>query len=202
MNTLPANQYIELEFEPDRENPEARKVSSLNHSLVQSRLVKAIDEQQFTIATELSLDISKNDFSKTLKAKEELKPDICLYSAADEEIDFLDSSEQDDLLKVSKMPLVAIEILSPTQGNREILANIRAYFALGIKSCWLVDPGVKTITVYTSPNHSKTYDMEDAEVIDNTLNLRLPLQKIFFTKKAMNKAVVKPQTPNMLDERL
>jgi Uma2 family endonuclease len=192
MNTLPTNQYQYIEFEPDRETPEEHKVSSLNHSLVQSRLVKAIDEQQFSIATGLSLDISKADFS----------PDICLYSAADEEIDFLDSSEQDDLLRVSKMPLVAIEILSPTQGNREILAKIRAYFVLGIKSCWLVDPGVKTITVYASPNHSKTYDMEDAEVIDNTLNLRLPLQKIFFTKKAMNKAVVKPQTPNMLDERL
>jgi Uma2 family endonuclease len=88
------------------------------------------------------------------------------------------------------MPSLAIEVLSPTQGTNEVVANFRAYFALGIKSCWLVDTSLKNITVYKSPKESKTYDMIDGEVVDRVLDFRLPLSKIF-AKKTEIKASVK-----------
>lgn len=77
------------------------------------------------------------------------------------------------------MPLLAVEILSPTQGNKEILAKLRAYFALGIKSCWVVDPGLKIVAVYDSPNDSRVYQFTDPEVVDKTLEIHLPMQKLF-----------------------
>jgi len=71
-----------------------------------------------------------------------------------------------------------------------LLPTLPTYFALGIKSCWLVDPSLKNITVYNSPKESKTYDMSDGEVVDNILDIRLPLNKVF-AKKTVIKASVK-----------
>ncbi|RKZ63517.1 MAG: hypothetical protein DRR08_03135 [Candidatus Parabeggiatoa sp. nov. 2] len=76
----------------------------------------------------LNSTTEKSDFSKKsdffwisfgIKAKDELVPDVCVYTeplpAPDEEVD-------DDLITVSQMPDLAIEILSPTQsvGVRKI----------------------------------------------------------------------------------
>ena len=54
---------------------------SLNHSLLQTRLVKLIDER-FVTLTELSLDLSKLDeeHRSALGASKELKPDTRLSS--------------------------------------------------------------------------------------------------------------------------
>ena len=42
------------------------------------------------------------------------------------------------------------EILSPKQDTYDILEKFKAYFALGITSCWLVAPALRTVTVYAS----------------------------------------------------
>ncbi|MDM8559295.1 Uma2 family endonuclease [Candidatus Parabeggiatoa sp. HSG14] len=105
---------------------------------------------------------------------DELKPDVCLYPNS------VEFSEPYDILKMSEMPLLAIEVVSPKQGLDDIVAKFQAYFSLGVKSCWLVTPTVKSITVYSQPNHFKTFDVnDDTEVVDDVLNIRIPLQKIF-----------------------
>jgi Uma2 family endonuclease len=72
-----------------------------------------------------------------------------------------------------------IEIISPEQGIREILAKFDAYFALGVKSCWLVMPEIKTITVYSQPDNFKNFDHNDTEVIDEIIDIRLQISQIF-----------------------
>lgn len=153
---------------------------SLNHSLLQARLVRLIDER-FVPLTELSLEVGSLDesFLNSLGVSRELKPDLCLYSVEDPDIYFIDVSEQDDLIRVAKMPLLTIEIVSPMQGNREILAKVRAYFALGIKSCWVVDPSLKIVAVYRSPGQFHVYQFTDSELVDEILEIRLPMAKIF-----------------------
>jgi Uma2 family endonuclease len=80
---------------------------------------------------------------------------------------------------MTQMPSLVIEILSPNQGFNEILAKFKAYFALGVKSCWLVTPALESIAVY-SGNHYKPYDVaHDTEVIEEALNFRIPIEKIF-----------------------
>jgi Uma2 family endonuclease len=151
-----------------------QNMGSLNHSVIQARLARWLPDDNFTIATELSLDVSQTDLTPFgLKVKEELKPDLSIYEES------YQPNPLEDILKMSKMPSLVIEILSPTQGFEEILAKFKAYFALGIKSCWLVTPALESIAVYSAKQY-KPFDVtHDTEVIDDVLNIRVPLQKIF-----------------------
>jgi Uma2 family endonuclease len=157
---------------------------SQNHAIVQPRLVGwLIQDDRFTVATELGIDVSTPDRQQMLKkcrfrAERELKPDVCLYSVND--LNYLDPAEQEyDVARTPKVPLLCIEIVSPSQGSNEILRKFCAYFAMGVKSCWYVDPNLKVIKIYSSPKDSDIFS-ETAEVIDKVLNIHLPLDKIFF----------------------
>ncbi len=158
------------ELENDIE--EADNMGSFNHGYTQARLVVLLDRVgKYTPVSELSLDVSGTDLSQFgLKAKEEIKPDICLYPKRGR-------SRPLDILKMAEMPLLVVEILSPKQGTYEILEKFKAYFALGITSCWLVDPAINTVTVYTSIDKWRTFS--SGEVIDEQLGIKLSLEEIF-----------------------
>ncbi len=151
---------------------ESEDMGSFNHSYTQVRLIVLLDRmEQYTPVTELSLDVSSIDLSQfDLKAKEEVKPDICLYAKRGR-------SRPRDILRMTEMPLLAVEILSPRQGTYELLEKFKVYFELGVKSCWLVDPAITTITVYSSNEEWRTFS--DSEVVDETLGIKLPLDEIF-----------------------
>jgi Uma2 family endonuclease len=155
---------------------EHQNMGSLNHSIAQARLVNQLSyDDKFTPAVELSLEASQLDLSQFgLKASAELKPDLCLY------LNNVGYSKPRDILKMSEMPLLAIEIQIPTQSVDSLIAKIQAYFALGIQSCWLVMPTLESIIVYASITDFKHFDPKrDTEVIDEVLNIRMPLKKIF-----------------------
>jgi Uma2 family endonuclease len=160
-------------------------MGSLNHSSVQFKLGSLLDQSagdQLHFATELSLDISQHDLSEyKLDSKYEIKPNICAY------IHFpVIPDKVDDLLTVSQMPDLAIEILSPRQSIGYLIRKTKAYFELGVKSCWIVNPSMQTVTVYSHPNQRKSFDIErDTEVIDEVMVLCLPMKEIF---PAMNHA--------------
>ncbi len=164
------------EFE-NFENEASQNMGSLNHSVIQARLAGSFfNNNKFTPAVELSLDISRLDLNQlAIKAKDELKPDVCLYSSN------RGLSKPDDILKMSEMPLLAIEILSPKQSIDDILAKFKAYFALDIQSCWLVIPILESITVYAQKidNFRLFNAKSDTEAIDEILDIRLSLQNIF-----------------------
>jgi Uma2 family endonuclease len=151
-------------------------MGSVNHSLAQARLTSLLDnEERFTVLTELSLDISQHDLSKyRLDAKEELKPDVCAYLKSP-----VIPDEEDDLITVSQMPDLAIEVLSPRQAHSYLIRKIKAYFELGVKSCWLVIPDVKTVYVYSQSTEYMTFAKDDTELIDDVMNIRLPIAKVF-----------------------
>ncbi len=78
---------------------------------------------------------------------------------------------------MTEMPLLAIEIISPTQGSKEILDKFEVYFAAYIKSCWLIDPATGVVTVYSSLDKSRTFVEND--IIDTVLDLKIPIKDIF-----------------------
>jgi Uma2 family endonuclease len=81
------------------------------------------------------------------------------------------------------MPDLAIEILSPTQSVNALLRKFDAFFALGIKSCWLVMPSLEEVRVFSKPRYYKIFDVQrDTEVIDEIMDIRQPIQKIFKRK--------------------
>jgi hypothetical protein len=87
-------------------------MGSLYHSSTQTKVGYLLEgEEQFFVATELSLDISQHDLSEyDLKVKNELKPDVCAYIDPP-----MVPDGKDDMVTVSKMPDLVIEILSPRQ---------------------------------------------------------------------------------------
>ncbi|NJO17873.1 MAG: Uma2 family endonuclease [Thioploca sp.] len=182
---------INLIADEDVQPEEDIQISSINHALVQTHLIRILPDDQFTIATELSLDVSSPERQAILKkyhvkAERELKPDICLYNAQD--LDYLDPElAEDDIARLEKVPLLCIEIVSPSQASLEILRKFRVYFAMGVKSCWYVDPNLKLVKIYSSLQQSKSF--EEGEVFDSVLNIHLPLNKIFFKKSSYSNKV-------------
>jgi Uma2 family endonuclease len=156
----------------ESELEESVDMGSFNHGYTQARLIVLFDRfGQYTPVTELSLDVSGIDLSQfDLKTKEEVKPDICLYPKRGR-------SRPRDILRMTEMPLLAVEILSPKQGTYDILEKFKVYFALGVSSCWLVDPAINTVTVYSSNEAWETFS--NNEVIDEPLGIKLPLDEIF-----------------------
>jgi Uma2 family endonuclease len=54
-------------------------------------------------------------------------------------------------------PDLAVEVLSPNDRTGEVDAKIRDWLDGGAKQVWIVDPGVKTITVYRSPTDVESF---------------------------------------------
>ena len=155
---------------PEHEEMEFDDMGSHNHSMVQANLAylfKLIGD--YTVFIELSLEVSNLD-REQYKVKDEVVPDIALYPKRPLSIPH-------DILRMSEMPLLAVEILSPRQGTGTILEKFDAYFALGIKSSWLVDPLTQTVHVYQSPTQRTTFSK--GQVVDPPLNIEIPLAEIF-----------------------
>jgi len=169
------SELIALENDEYQEYEE-QKMGSWNHSVTQSRVASLFsNDERFIVPVELSLDISQIDLSQFgLKVKEELIPDVCLYPK-----DVPHPKRGDDILKMRDMPLLVTEVLSPKQSIDDIIAKFKAYFALGVKSCWLVVPANESVTVYSTPHQFRSFGTEAKEIVDDTLDIRLPIQKLF-----------------------
>jgi len=154
------------------------EVGSLNHSTVKINLgglLKFKCDKKLAVMSELSLDISQYDLSEyALGVKEELKPDICAYLKRP-----IIPKGQNDLVKVSQMPDLAIEILSPRQAIDYLIRKINAYFELGVKSCWLVIPSLDEVRVFSQPRTYKSFDLNSHLIVDEVMEISVPLANVF-----------------------
>ncbi|MCP4700589.1 MAG: Uma2 family endonuclease [Gammaproteobacteria bacterium] len=140
---------------------EEATMGSLNHGYVQINLgaeIRAL--KKYTVIAGLSLDIDGDEH----------RPDLSVYPKR--KIDF-----SKDQIKMTELPLLAIEVLSPKQGYQDIMDKFATYLKAGIKSCWLVLPMSRAITVFNSLEDAKTFSKD--EIIDDTADIRLPLKEIF-----------------------
>jgi Uma2 family endonuclease len=141
-------------------------MGSRNHSYLQIKLgALLLGLDKYLVLSEISLDSSSLETNT-----KEMRPDLALFSPLP--IDFLQ-----DEIRMQTMPLLVIEILSPRQSIDEILEKFRGYFQLGVKSCWLVLPPLQSVSVFSAPNKEQTFSQSD--VVDNVLNIRLAVEKIF-----------------------
>jgi Uma2 family endonuclease len=77
-------------------------------------------------------------------------------------------------------PDLAVEVLSPSNTKREMDLKVREYFLAGVRLVWLVDPGKRTVRVYTAPDQSVR--LTEGQVLDGgdvLPGLRLPLREVF-----------------------
>lgn len=147
---------------PAYELERGKPIPSKNHAKLQFRIAKAISDNsndRFDILTEVSLDLSKP-----------VTPNIALFPV--EPSDWLE-----DEIEVKKSPLGVVEILSPTQGNQELIDKLDIYFAAGVQSCWIVIPTFRLINVFTAKHNYKAF--LTGELYDEKLDIRVNLDHIF-----------------------
>jgi len=172
-----------IELQDEESQNEVHDMPSKKHSTVQTNITGLLfNDKRFKPFIELSLDASQIDLMQFgLKTKDELIPDICVYTKKTQiaKPESKPKRLDDDVLKVSSMPSLAIEVLSPRQTITELLNKFNAFFALGIQSCWLVMPSIEIIKIYSQQGSYKSFDMSDTEIVDEVLDIHLPIHKIF-----------------------
>lgn len=125
------------EYERERGKP----VPSVNHSRLQIRLSVAFFryEPEYTVLSELALELNEHRCT----------PDLCVYPRIN--VDF-----QEDVVRMTEPPLLAVEILSPTQGQQDVMDRINDMLEAKVESCWLVQPVTETITLFTGDEKPTT----------------------------------------------
>ena len=156
--------WAEREMTP-YEIQRGKPMPSLNHSFVQNNLLTELNinyRQQFTFLPELSIEMPE---------KPNCVLDISIYPKM--KVNF-----RHDIISFSQLPLTAIEIVSPTQSNDEILLKFEQYFLAGVQSCWLVMPSLEAVNVYSHIGKYKFFDRE-MTLFDKVTNIEISLAEIF-----------------------
>ncbi len=155
MATMPPPEAVS-EYENERGKP----MPSMNHGVVQARLIVALDAyEEYTPVSELTLDLTPA-----------ATPDVCIYPK-------LTLDWQNDQIRAIEMPLTTIEIQSPTQGTQELVNKIQRLLAAGVQSAWLVEPTLKLIAVYLPGEEPQVFTK--GELHDPTTRIRIQLDQVF-----------------------
>jgi len=143
---------------------EDRPMPSLNHSHVARNLTVVLDQfkDRFLVLPQLSVNL--NGWSTV--------PDLALYKAGTLAPKWMSDEES-----VSEPPLLVIEILSPKQNLQPLVDKVRDYLSHGVKSCWVVIPTTKTISIFPASGGSRTF--VEGIVRDDSLDLEIPLSQMF-----------------------
>lgn len=147
-------------YETERNKP----MPSYNHGSIQANLIfllKLNYGKKYRPISELSLSL--NDWFSV--------PDICLFK-------WKKLDTKNDTVKTVEPPLCAVEILSPTQSLTELLIKARNYFEFGVKSCWIVLPGLDNIYVFSAADDYSMF--KKGEVLqDEVMGIELEVNLIF-----------------------
>jgi Uma2 family endonuclease len=78
------------------------------------------------------------------------------------------------------VPDLAVEVISPNDIFKDVLAKVREYFCYGVQVVWVVAPEERQVYVYDSPTHVRILTGQDeltgGEVVPG---FRLPLGHLF-----------------------
>ena len=135
---------------------------SYNHAKLTYRLTKSLGQydKQYDILPELEFELSNG----------RAKPDVAICTL--NKPDWLR-----DVIRPTKAPLIAIEILSPRQALSDLTDKaLDVYFPSGTAVVWVVIPHFRQVTVMT-PSSVTTITTGTAR--DETTGIELPLADIF-----------------------
>ena len=146
----------------DYERERGKPLPGKAHSFVQLRLGGAFlkYEEDYTAFSELTLELNG----------EEVTPDLAVYPKMN-----IDLTR--DEVRLTDPPLLAVEIASPTQGSQVLLDKIEFLLDAGVKSCWLVQPALRTITTFDHDMRSKTYS--EGVVTDPATGIEIAIEDVF-----------------------
>lgn len=146
----------------DYERERGKPMPSKAHGYIQWNLSVALAafRDQYTGFSELTLELDGR----------ELTPDLSVYPKTD--VDLVH-----DELRVTDPPLLAVEIASPTQNIQDLIDKIDFLLDAGVQSCWLVQPPLQTVTVFSGNMDGTT--ASSGSVTDPVLDIEVSLKAIF-----------------------
>ena len=156
MKTVPVLSLDEIQ--------EDRPMPSRNHARTAHKLSALLDRfsDRFAICQQLSLNL---DGWQTV-------PDVCLYPKGCLSEDWLTDEDE-----VVIPPVLVIEILSPKQNLQPLVDKIRAYGQHGVKSCWLVEPATRVVSVFPASGGSRAF--AEGNLRDEATGIEVPIERIF-----------------------
>ena len=81
---------------------------------------------------------------------------------------------------VEGIPVLAVEILSPSDTIDEIVEKIRTYLEFGVQLVWIVDPSYQTVTVYSRGAEPRLFNKNDELTAEPFLpGFRAPVARFF-----------------------
>ncbi len=129
-----------LTYEEERGKP----MPSKNYAIIQSNLILEFSKQrEFRTMPELKLELVPT-VPKT--------PGLAIYPRQAMDLDL-----RQDEIAVSDPPLLAVEIVSPSQGMQEIMEKVKFYLAHGVQSVWVVMPPLRSVTIFLPDNSQQTH---------------------------------------------
>ena len=136
---------------------------SRNHARLQLRIGAAfLRFTDFAVFSELTLELP--DGSR-------ITPDLCVYPQSP-------SNWLHDDVRMTTMPRMAVEIISPFQPMQEIVDKLDLYFSQGVESVWVVQPALQIIAIYSSSN-DRPQVITTGEAKDPATGLTVQLEEIF-----------------------
>lgn len=86
----------------------------------------------------------------------------------------------DDTTLIDGVPILAVEILSPSDKQEEIDAKIDEFMSVGVKQVWVVDPHDQTVAVYRPGRPPETFNVTHELSGEPDLpGFRVPVARIF-----------------------
>ncbi|MCI5137232.1 MAG: Uma2 family endonuclease [Candidatus Electrothrix sp. AR1] len=135
--------------------------SSLYHSAIAINIGgELVKQKEFRAHFELTVVIEGANY----------QPDISVYKR--KKLNFI--SEQDKP-KTEELPLLAVEIVSPSQTMNELIKKAEFYVGSGVSSVWIVHPQTHSITV-KSQVETKIYH---EGILEDMTGIRADLGVVF-----------------------
>ena len=72
---------------------------------------------------------------------------------------------------------MTVEILSPKQGDYEVVKNAQRYLDFGVKSCWIIHPSTHTVQILTPEGEEALFTKGIAT--DPATGLKADLAEVF-----------------------
>jgi len=77
-------------------------------------------------------------------------------------------------------PVLAVEVLSPSDRQNDVLDKVEDYLRAGVKLVWVVEPVFRTVCVYQSDDEPRLFNVRDELNGDPHMpGLRIPVARIF-----------------------
>ena len=146
----------------DYERERGKPMPSKAHGYIQLNLGVALAafRDQYTSFSELTLELDGR----------ELTPDLSVYPKTDVNL-------VHDEVRVTDPPLLAVEIASPTQNVQDLVKKIEFLLETGVQSCWLVQPPLRTVTLFSGTLDGTT--VSSGSFTDPVLDIEISMTEIF-----------------------